>query len=142
VVDLVLSAPVLWRGPVPVEEPETTGYWQALRDHQLSIQRCATCDLWIHYPLPACPSCGGEVVYTPVSGTGAVYSYTVVNREFGLQFELPYLSAYVELDEGVRLATTIVDCELDQIQIGTPVQVAYHDYPEQNLTLAFFTPAR
>jgi uncharacterized protein len=138
----LLSAPTQWRGPVPVEEPETAGYWQALREHRLSIQRCETCDLWIHYPLPECPSCAGPIAYVAASGSGTIYSYTVVNREFGLQFEVPYISAYVDLDEGVRLATAIVGCEIDDIEIGTPVHVTYRDYPEQDLTLAFFSPAR
>jgi uncharacterized protein len=139
----MLSPPQSWLGPIPVEEPENAGYWEALRNHALSLQRCNACEKWIHYPLPACPECGGkDLRFVSIAGLGTVYSYTVVHREFGLHFDAPYVSAYVLLNEGVRIATVIIGCEVEDIAIGTAVEVVYHDYPDKELTLAFFTPTR
>jgi uncharacterized protein len=140
--DKVLCAPTEWRGPVPVEEPESAGFWQSLRDHRLKIQRCQDCGTWIHYPNASCPDCGSSKLdYEAASETGTLFSFTVSNREFGLGFELPYVSGYVVLDDPpVRLATNVVGCRPSDLSIGLPVRVVYQDYPERNLTLAYFTP--
>jgi uncharacterized protein len=33
----------------------------------------------------------------------------------------------VELEEGPRMMTNIVDCDVDAINIGDPVEVVFHD---------------
>jgi uncharacterized protein len=76
----------------------------------------------------------------PVSGRGRLYSVTVCQREFGLQFGIPWIAAYVQLDEGPRLATNVVNCTALEVEIGLPVSVVYQDYDELDLTLALFEP--
>ena len=83
-----------------------------------------------HYPRPFCPNCWSEdVAWQDVSGRGTVYTYSIVFRndlppfaEWG-----PYVPAVVELDEGPRLMTNIVDCEHDALSVGMPVEVAFRD---------------
>jgi len=135
----VIRPPDVWRGPVPADEAWTRPYWEALRRHELSIQRCRACGAWQHPPVVACPSCGSDdLAFQPTSGRGEIYSVTVCHREFGLQFGVPWVGAYVTLDEGVRVATNIVNCTVDDVAIGLPVSVVYQDYDDIELTLAFF----
>ena len=47
----------------------------------------------------------------------------------------------VELDEGVKMLTNLVDCAPEQARIGMPVEVVYEDVTPQ-VTLAKFRPAR
>jgi uncharacterized OB-fold protein len=49
--------------------------------------------------------------------------------------------AYVELDEGVKMLTNLVDCQPEQVRIGMPVEVVYEDVTK-DVTLAKFRPAR
>jgi uncharacterized OB-fold protein len=49
--------------------------------------------------------------------------------------------AYVELDEGLKMLTNIVDCPPEQVKIGMPVEVVYEDVTRE-VTLAKFRPAR
>lgn len=135
----VVLAPDSWRGPVPADEEWTKPYWEALRRHELSIQRCRQCRTWHHPPVAACPACGyDELAFEPVGGTGTLYSVTVCHREFGAQLGVPWIGAHVQLDEGPRVATNIVNCRPDEVAIGLPVRVRYHDYDDIDLTLAFF----
>jgi uncharacterized OB-fold protein len=62
-----------------------------------------------------------------MSGRGTVYSFTVVHKGEG-QFSgaAPYVLAYVELDEGPRLMTNIVDCDEQGLRIGLPVVAVFH----------------
>jgi uncharacterized protein len=139
--DTVVRAPETWVGPVPAVEEWTRPYWEALRRHELSIQRCVTCRIWLHPPVLLCPGCGGgELTFEPVGGRGTLYSVTVCHREFGLQFGIPWIAAYVQLDEGPRLATNVVNCTAQDVEIGLPVSVVYQDYNELDLTLALFEP--
>ena len=63
------------------------------------------------------------------------------NEAPGFRESLPYVMAYVDLDEGVKMLTNIVDCPPDQVKIGMPVEVVYEDATPE-VTLAKFRPAR
>ena len=137
------SAPLpQWLGPVPAPQQDYAPFWARLREHQLSIQRCQVCGRWIHYPCGACPECSGSALeFEPVSGDGHLYTYTVVHREFGLNLSIPWVAAFVDLVEqpGLRVATNIVNCAPDELEIGMPVHVVYADYAN-DVTLAYFEP--
>jgi uncharacterized protein len=118
--------------PVPVPDETTAFYWDAARDGRLEIQRCAHCGSWRFPPMIACPSCQSEeLVPTPVSGRGRIYSFTVVRQAFDLAYaaEVPYVVALVELEEdpGLRILTNIVGAGPSEITVGMPVEVAFED---------------
>ena len=137
-----VEIPPVWRGPVPADEEWTAPYWDAIRRHELSVQRCVRCVSWHHPPVLVCPHCSSDdLEFVAVAGTGTVYASTVCHREFGLQIGVPWVAAYVELDEGARLATNLVNCSSEGMPIGASVRVVYQDYPDLELTLAFFEPA-
>ncbi|MFM7144673.1 MAG: Zn-ribbon domain-containing OB-fold protein, partial [Alphaproteobacteria bacterium] len=58
-----------------------------------------------------------------------VYTFTVTwqNQMPGFREELPYVLAYVELEEGVLLLTNVVECKPDEVRIGLPVEVVFED---------------
>jgi uncharacterized OB-fold protein len=129
--------------PVPVPDETTAFYWEAARNGRLEIQRCAQCRSWRYPPTIACPNCQSEeLVPTPVSGRGSVYSFTVVRQAFDPAYaaELPYVVALVELEEdaGVRILTNIVHAEPSTITVGMPVEVTFED--RIGLALPMFQP--
>ena len=75
-------------------------------------------------------------------GTGKVYTFTITyqNTAPGFREALPYVLAYVELDEGLKLLTNIVDCRPEEVRIGMPVAVVFDDVTPE-VTLAKFRPA-
>ena len=76
------------------------------------------------------------------SGKGTVYTFTITrqNQSAGFRNKVPYVMAYVELEEGVRLLTNIVGCDPESVTIGMPVEVTFEDVtPEVSVPL--FKPA-
>ena len=77
------------------------------------MQRCTACAGWIFYPREQCPVCFSQKLeWAPVSGRGRVYTFTIVHQPAHPAFlaETPYTYAIVQLDEGVRVPTNIVEC--------------------------------
>ncbi len=114
--------------PKPGVDWETRAYWEGCGWNELILQRCRSCGTLQHRPRALCVSClSDEIEHFPASGRGTVYSFTVThqNQAPGFREALPYVLAYVELEEGVRLLTNIVGCSPEDVRIGLPVEVEY-----------------
>jgi hypothetical protein len=120
----------------------TDPFWRATAAGRLLLQRCDTCGTVIWYPRGFCPDCGGSATsWEQATGRGTVYSFTVTRRGQGQWRDAgPYVLAYVELDEGPRLMTNIVDCDVDDVHVGQRVDVVFHDTGE-GTALPRFRPA-
>ncbi len=101
----------------------TAPFWEATVRGELAIQRCRVCGAHQFYPRPFCLACDStELVWVTAAGTGTVYSMTTVRMQVSPELEPPYIVAIVQLDEGPRLMTNIVD---GMCRIGDRVQVAW-----------------
>jgi uncharacterized protein len=130
--------------PLPQIDEESRPFWEALQRHELYIQKCRDCGELRYYPRAICPGCLSErTEWMPSRGRGKVYTFSVThqNPSPGFREALPYVLAYVELDEGVKMLTNLVDCQPDAVKIGMPVEVVYEDVTPE-VTLAKFRPAR
>ena len=133
-----------YRKPLPRIDKESKGFWEACQRHELYVQQCGACGARRNYPRAICPACLSEATeWVRCSGHGTVYTFTVTyqNQSPGFRDALPYVLAYVELDEGVRLLTNIVGCAPEDVTIGMPVQVTFDDVTPE-VTLPQFTPVR
>ena len=116
----------------PEIHPEHEQYWTGTAEGKLFIKKCNDCEEFHHYPRVFCPHCYSEnVEWVEAKGTGKVYSYSV------MRVGKPYAMAYVELDEGVRMMTNIVDCDLDDIAIDKKVKVVFKVTGEEGNEGAF-----
>lgn len=121
------SAPAGLPTPEPIVHPDSAAFWAATAEGRLLLQRCSSCDAVIWYPRALCPECGSQDISSfQASGRGTVYTWT---RTFKGMFDYagadPYVLAYVELEEGPRVMTNIVDT--DDVHIGQQVQAVFHD---------------
>ena len=140
---MTLSEKVL-PAPAPLVNPEVKPFWEATAEGRLLLPKCLECASLIWYPRPFCPSCAStRVEWIQSSGRGTIYSFTVnrrgqadlaAYREAGV-----YVLAYVELEEGPRVMTNIVDCDPDSVSIGQQVEVVFHD-TGQGTALPRFRP--
>ena len=115
--------------PAPAVNPETQEFWTATAAGRLLLKRCHDCGAVIWYPRAICPECWSpRTEWFPASGRGRVYSYTVNHRGEGAYAgAVPYVLAYVELDEGPRVMTNIVAADAAELAVGLPVEVVFHD---------------
>lgn len=129
--------------PPPQPTPETQHFWDGAKKGDLLLQRCDKCSNVIFPPRPFCPECASrEVSVFKASGNGILYSY-VINHRNHPAFEAPYAIAVVQLDEGPRLMTSIVDCEQtpEALQLDMPVTVAFEKVSD-DISLPKFKPAK
>ncbi|MGB5758797.1 MAG: Zn-ribbon domain-containing OB-fold protein [Acidimicrobiales bacterium] len=127
--------------PVPIPTPETEHFWNGTKAGRLLLQRCADCDEAYFPPRPFCPRCSSrDVVVEQASGRGLLHSY-VINHRPHPAFDGPYAIAVVELDEGPRMMTNIVDCPQtpEALQLDMAVEVAFEPITD-DITLPLFRP--
>lgn len=106
-------------------------FWREIQSrYNLVGTRCGSCGTVDFPPRTVCPSCGrksiGRMEKMPVSGRGTVVSYTVVHQPArGFEALKPYVLAIVELADGARLTTQLIDCDASEVQMGMPVEAAF-----------------
>ncbi len=130
--------------PLPVIHPDNEPYWTALKNHELRLQRCTDCGT-LRYPVsPVCHNCLSEAAdWEQLSGKGTLRSWIVVEAATGnpaWSEDVPYVVALVDLDEGPRLTTNIVEIDPDALEYGQPLEIVFDDVTAE-VTLAKFRPA-
>ncbi len=132
------------RKPVPIVNEWARPFWEAAREERLVLQQCEDCKKHIFYPRMVCPHCMSDnLIWVNVSGNGTVYSYTVVENNPPSAFvnDVPYVVAVVQLEEGVRMLSNIVDCSPADVKCDMPVQVTFEKLDDE-FTLPKFRPAK
>ncbi|MGF1599380.1 MAG: Zn-ribbon domain-containing OB-fold protein [Acidimicrobiales bacterium] len=130
---------------LPAKPPRTNEdsapFWAATAEGRFTLQRCGSCDTVVWWPRAVCPICSSfDLSWFDATGEGSVYSYTVVHQSQGRWRDAtPYVYAYVELDEGPRVMTNIVDCDPADVAIDSRVRVVWDDTGEGS-ALPRFTP--
>ncbi len=118
------------RFDIPEADAFTRTYWDAAEQGRLLIRRCADCGRAHHYPREFCPRCWSEnVTWETASGRATLYTWSVVHRNdlppFGER--VPYVAAVVDLAEGPRMMTEIVQCEAAGLRAGMAMEVTFRD---------------
>ncbi len=113
--------------PAPIVNVETKRFWDATTEGKLVLPRCTACGLVIWYPRAFCPFCSSTSVSdVEVGGGGTVYTFTVVRKGSGpFRDRAPYVLAVVELDEGPRMMTNVINVDPAELAIGDRVQVVF-----------------
>ncbi len=126
--------------PLPRPTALSKPHWEGCREGALRVQRCRDCASFVFIPQPVCTGClGSSLDWVESSGRGTLYSYTVVHRPQRPEFEVPYVVAVVELDEGWHMLSNLIGVEPDQVEIGMPLEVSFQEMSAE-ITLPFFRP--
>jgi uncharacterized OB-fold protein len=103
-------------------------FFDAAARAELVVPRCDNCSRYFFYATVLCQHCHSpKWSWTRSSGLGTVYARTVVHRPLQPELEAPYVVAVIELDEGVRLMTNIVEVDPHQVAIGQRVEAVFGD---------------
>lgn len=128
--------PVLPRFP----EPDTQPFWDATRNHELRYQVCDACGAVVFYPRSHCTRCPSlELSWHTSRGEGTIYTYSVIRRSLHPAFadRVPYVIAWVDLDERFRMLTHVVQVDPEDpasgLRIGARVTVHWLDHETVSL---------
>lgn len=132
------------RYDLPEPDAFTRPYWDAAAEGHLLLRRCRACGRAHHYPREFCPHCWSEptdCVWERASGRATLYTWSVVHRNdlppFGTR--VPYVAAVVDLAEGPRMMTEVVECEESALAIGMELRVTFRQ-EEGREAVAVFRP--
>ena len=118
--------------PVPTKYLDYMGFWEGLDEEKLNIQKCGSCGTFCHPPQPICPDCRTiDRTWEAVSGKGRVYSWVTYQDSPHPGFKAPYTVVLVELDEGVRMVSRMVDVNPDDIETGMTVRVTFQKVTDE-----------
>jgi uncharacterized OB-fold protein len=131
------------RFDLPTPDDATRPFWDAARAGRFLIKRCRECGRAHFYPRPFCPHCWSTAVdWEEASGAASLYTWSVVHQNDLPPWpeRVPYVAAVVDLEEGPRVITNVVDCEFDRLRVGMPLQVTFRPASD-DVTLPVFRPA-
>lgn len=128
--------------PVPEVTPETETFWCGASEGRFLLSECRECGLVYHYPRALCPDCFGEdVAWREANGEGRIYSYSIARQASGWpDAALPLVVAYVELVEGPRVMTNVIDCEPEAVAVGVPVETRFVPTDQEDVSIPVFVP--
>ncbi|MBS4049348.1 MAG: OB-fold domain-containing protein [Alphaproteobacteria bacterium] len=116
---------------------ETQEFWAAAQENKLLVKHCRSCGENHYYPRSRCPLCGSaQTEWLAATGKGTIYSFSIIPGA-----RRPTATAIVDLDEGPRLSSVILDADVNQLKIGDGVTVAFEKMEGRPPAPAFTTAA-
>ena len=127
--------------PLPQPTALSKPHWDGCREGVLRVQQCGDCGAYVFVPKPVCGGClGDRLEWVESSGRGTLYSYTVVHRPQQPAFEVPYVVAIVELEEGWHMLSNLVEVAPEDVTVGMALEVVFVPKSDE-ITLPCFRPA-
>lgn len=128
--------------PLPVVTEENRPFWEGCQQGKLLLQYCSECHHHQFYPRQYCVQCNSNNLHwVEAQGHGVIYSYTIIYQNKSSEFvhDTPYNVAIVQLEEGSRMLSNIVDIDTTQLRVDLPVTVVF-DQVTDTIALPRFRP--
>ena len=141
---------------LPRPDARSQGYWDALREHRLVLQRCISCRTFQHPPDRTCRFClAEEMEWEQVSGRGALYTYVIVTQGIlgPWRGHDPYNVIQVLPDEVGPATVSVhnnatynvvygnaVGIDSEDLRVGMPMEAVFDDVTE-DVTILRWKPA-
>lgn len=133
-----------YKRPLPRRRGMAGEFYQFCKQHELRFQRCTDCGTWRHVPRDMCARCGSfNWEWAKSSGKGKVFSWTTAMQPMLPQFAdlVPYSPVVIEMEEGVRLVSWVIDVPPEELRLDLPVEVVFDDVTPE-VTLPKFRRAK
>ena len=128
----------------PTPTPDTRFYWESAQRGVLALPLCVACGTCFFYPRTHCPGCLSDAVeWIEASGRGMLHTYVICHAPApGFEDETPYVIAIVELEEGLRMMSGLVDVapDPDALELDMPLEVLFVTQGQSRIPK--FRPAR
>jgi uncharacterized OB-fold protein len=106
----------------PSDDPDDRHFWEGVARGELLIQKCSDCNVLRHPPSPMCSECSSlEWSTQAASGRARIV-------------------ALLDLEEGIRFVSNLVDIDLPDVSHGLPVRLEFVEI--DTVMLPQFAPLR
>jgi uncharacterized OB-fold protein len=131
--------------PQPIT-PEAKPYWEGLKAGKLMLPKCEACGKPFFYPRILCPFCHADrITWMQASGRGKLHAFEIAYQSFNPAYKIkpPYILALIELEEGPRMYSNLINIEPDPkaVKCDMPVEVVFEKLTEE-ITIPLFQPAK
>jgi uncharacterized OB-fold protein len=114
---------------LPPDTEVSKPFWEGCREGKLQLQHCGECGKYQFYPRIVCSHCGAATLsWKAASGRGIIASFTVVRRGISEAYTAPYIIALIDLAEGPRMMSSIVNANPDEVYVGASVNVNFESW--------------
>ena len=128
--------------PLPMPNEDSQPFWEGCNRQELLIQRCDDCGYHRFPPSILCPRCMSmKHKWVKASGRAKVYTWEITHQALYPAFDTPFNVAIVELEEGPRMHTNIVNCKNEDIYVDMSVELVFEKVEDQDWYLPKFKPA-
>jgi len=136
--------------PLPVVTEIDREFWEGAQNNKLLFQKCLDCNRFQFFPRPVCVDCFGmNLVWEESRGVGTIYAFSLARWSpiplYKKKLEetgKPYILAMIDLDEGVRMITRVIGCELDEVKEGMRVEVTFVEIDGTGFKVPYFQPIK
>lgn len=114
--------------------PTPSRFWREFpQRYRLEAAKCKNCSTIAFPPRLVCPRCQSRTFEAvKLAESGKILTYTVIRvPPHPFADQAPYALGIIELDDGVRLMSQIVDCPFDELKIGKRVKVEFRRIYEE-----------
>jgi len=130
--------------PMPKPVKWSKPFWEGTKQHKLLLKRCKSCGHIDHPPYLYCTECqGDDCEWIEASGKATLYAFAI--NEYGVPFpfmpDLPYVTALLDLPEGPRMLSNVVECDPKELRNGMELEVVFEDASPE-ITLPKWRPVR
>jgi uncharacterized OB-fold protein len=130
--------------PLPKPSAWSKPFWDGAREGKLVLKRCKSCGHIDHPPYLFCTECSSEESeWMEAAGKASLYAYAV--NTYGVPFpfmeDLPYVLAMVDLPEGPRMISNVVQCDPAELKNGMELEVVFEKASDE-ITLPKWRPVK
>jgi uncharacterized protein len=138
-----------WNKPWPNIDFDSEPFWEGLKNHKFLLWTCKNCGS-AYWPKSYCIKCDkidpkmNDMEWREASGRGTVFSVNVVYYVFhpGFKEDVPYAHIVMETEEGPLVSSTLVQGDIEKVEVGQPLEVVYEDHPKEGFTMLRFRPRK
>ena len=126
--------------PIPVADEASAPFFRGAKERRLMLLRCTRCGRHRLPGLERCADCWStDMEWVQASGRAKLYSFGIMHQRYHPAFAdaIPYNFAVVELEEGPRLVSNIVDCPNEELRVDMPVEALFDDVSEETTLVRF-----
>jgi len=120
--------------PLPKPSKWSQPFWDNAKKHKLTLKKCKDCGHIDHPPYLYCTNCHSDnSEWVQASGKGKLVAYAINTYMVPFPFwdDMPYVVAMIDLEEGVRMISNIVECDHDKLKNGMELQVVFDDVSDE-----------